>query len=87
MFTVEVKERTPAGVILINRRDYYDAHDALTVAEIERKTALIPTGRTEEFDPHNLAYEIEGAHGDRINITVTDTHTGSYITLRDPMSL
>lgn len=86
MFSVNVFSASPAGVEVNTTRDYYEVSDALTVAEIEFRNALTPIGRMIVASYDRLSYEVEGAYGERIVVTVRNDQ-GECITLRDPQGL
>ena len=89
MFAVRVRTISPAGVQQDSHKTYYEVSDALTVAEIERRNALIPTGREE--DPTHFgadfrtSYKVTGRHGESVEVSIINESTGEYVTLRDPV--
>ena len=83
MFTVKVLSISPAGVRTTVECDYYEVFDALTVAEIELRNALIPTGWAEVTEPDRLSYEAYSFRtGESVKITVVNAE-GIPVTLRD----
>lgn len=72
MFTVHVKTTTPEGQTEYRSRDYYEKFDAVTVANIEKRNALIPTNAVEFSTNDQMMFHIKQFGGGTVEVWVVD---------------